>query len=148
MTNRDTWLGSAAALPATAAVVMAVMSGATSAHAAEDVFGLWQHPENGSLIETYPCGADLCARIKRISDGQATDQRNVDPELRGRAIVGLVIISQATREGPDSWSGRIYNRIDGRTYDGRLTLRDRDRLELTGCTAVVVCRTVSWRRTP
>ena len=59
-----------------------------------------------------------------------------------------MIVSQATREGPESWSGQIYNRIDGRTYDGRLTLKDRNRLELTGCTAVIICRTVSWRRVP
>lgn len=148
MSRHDNWVGGAAALLAIAAMVMAVVAVATEAHAAEDAFGVWQHPENGSLIETYPCGPGLCARIEKIADGQTTDHRNVDPEQRGRPILGLVIVSQATREGPDSWSGRIYNRIDGRTYEGRLTLKDRDRLELTGCTAVVICRTVSWRRAP
>ena len=148
MTKHDNWLGGAAALSAVAAVVVATFAVAIGAQAAEDVFGVWQHPDNGSLIETYPCGAGLCARIKKIADGQTTDHRNIDPELRGRPIVGLVIVSQATREGPESWSGQIYNRIDGRTYDGRLTLKDRNRLELTGCTAVIICRTVSWRRVP
>lgn len=131
-----------------AAVALPLAAAATSAHATEHVFGIWQHPENGSLIETYPCGPGLCARIKKVADGQATDHRNIDPEQRGRAIVGLAIVSQATREGPDSWSGRIYNRIDGHTYEGRMTLKDRDRLELMGCTAAAICRTVSWRRVP
>lgn len=113
-----------------------------------DAFGIWQHPENGSLIETYPCGGDMCAKIKKIADGQTTDRNNPDEALRGKPIIGLVIVSHATQAGPESWSGKIYNRIDGRTYEGQLTVKGRDRLELTGCTAVIVCRTVTWRRMP
>ncbi len=94
MTKPNTWTSRAAALFAFAIVVVTMLG---TAHAGEPVFGTWQHPENGSLIETYPCGANLCAKIKKIADGQATDHRNVDPDLRSRPIVGLVIVSQATK---------------------------------------------------
>jgi uncharacterized protein (DUF2147 family) len=116
------------------------------AQKAADALGLWEHPENGSRIELFGCGRGLCARIRRVTDGQRTDERNPDETLRSRPIIGLVIVEEARQTGPATWSGRLYNRIDGRTYDGQFTVKAAGRLEMTGCTAVVVCRTVVWRR--
>lgn len=137
--KRRTRLGLAAAMGLFA-------TGQAAGKSAGDVFGLWQHPENGSRIEIYPCAGLVCARIVRASDGQGTDTKNPDPNLRGRPVVGLVIIAGASQTGTATWSGDLYNRIDGRTYAGRIKLKSTDRIDLTGCMAVVLCRTVSWRR--
>jgi uncharacterized protein (DUF2147 family) len=133
------------------AVVLAVAAAlccATLAQALSEanVLGLWQHPENGSCIELYRCGEGLCARVVRIEDSQKTDDKNPDPNLRQRPIIGLVILSDAHPSGPLTWSGSLYNRADGRSYEGKITLTQQDQLILTGCTAIVLCRSVTWHR--
>ena len=125
---------------------VAVMPASAVAQRAEDAFGVWQHPDNDSVIEIYPCRDRLCGKILSIADGQRTDDKNPDPRLRGRPIKGLAIVDGAVRTGDDRWSGTLYNRNDGRDYDGHIRVLGRDRLELTGCAVVVLCRTVVWRR--
>jgi uncharacterized protein (DUF2147 family) len=120
---------------------------AAAAQDAEQAYGVWRHPDNGSRIRIYPCGHDeLCARILSVADAQRSDDRNPDPGLRERQIVGLVIVEGAGRTGDATWSGRLYNRTDGRHYDGHLRVVGPDRLELTGCAIVILCRSAVWHR--
>ncbi|HXF53942.1 MAG TPA: DUF2147 domain-containing protein [Hyphomicrobiaceae bacterium] len=119
---------------------------AAAAQTAEDAFGVWEHPENKSHVEIYKCGDGLCARIVKVVDGQKTDDKNPNEALRKRPIIGLVIMSGAKKTGPGQWQGSLYNRADGATYTGTLTVKSKDALDLQGCTAVVFCKTVTWKR--
>ena len=40
----------------------------------------------------------------------------------------------------------LYNRADGKNYSGTLTVKDKNALDLSGCVAVVLCRTTNWTR--
>ena len=133
------WLGLAGAL-LVGLVPMAL------AQTADDAFGVWKHPENGSHVEMYKCGDGLCAKIVKVADGQKTDDKNPDAGKRGRPIVGLVIMQGAKRSGDKGWSGSLYNRADGGTYAGKITVKSKDQIDLSGCTAVVLCKTVTWSR--
>jgi uncharacterized protein (DUF2147 family) len=121
-------------------------SGFAMADPADQAFGVWRHPENGSHVEMSKCGAGLCAKIVSIEDGQKTDDKNPDPALRGRPIVGLPIMTGAKKTGPESWSGSLYNRADGKTYAGTITVRSPDTLDLAGCVLSVFCKTLTWTR--
>jgi uncharacterized protein (DUF2147 family) len=123
-----------------------VASGSASAQTAEDAFGVWRHPENGSHVEMYKCGAGLCAKIVKSGDGQKTDDKNPDPAKKSRPIEGLVIMSGATKTGPSEWKGQLYNRADGGTYSGTLTVKSKSAIDLSGCTAAIFCKTVTWSR--
>jgi len=127
------------------AVCVSVGTG-LAAQTAETAFGTWQHPENGSHIELYACGNDLCAKITKVTDGQKFDDKNPEAEMRKRPIVGLVIMQGAKRAGPAQWAGSLYNRIDGGIYEGTIKVKSKDQIDLSGCTAVVICRTVTWSR--
>jgi uncharacterized protein (DUF2147 family) len=116
------------------------------AQTAEDAFGVWRHPENGSHVEMYKCGANLCAKIVKVVDAQKTDDKNPDASRRGRSVVGLVIMSGAKKTAANSWAGSIYNRADGGTYSGTITVKSKDALDLAGCTAVILCKTLMWTR--
>ncbi|MEW5964128.1 MAG: DUF2147 domain-containing protein [Pseudomonadota bacterium] len=131
---------------ATAAALMLFASTLAAAQSADDVFGIWRHPENGSHVEMYRCGDALCARIVRVEDGQKTDDKNPDPMKRNRSILGLAIMSGASPSGPASWKGELYNRADGKTYSGTATVKTKDSLELSGCSMIVWCKTVTWTR--
>jgi uncharacterized protein (DUF2147 family) len=116
------------------------------AQTADDAFGIWRHPENGSHVEMYKCGANLCAKIVKVVDGQKTDDKNPDAAKRSRPVVGLVIMSGAKKTGSASWAGSLYNRADGGTYSGTITVKNKDAIDLAGCTAVVLCKTLTWTR--
>jgi uncharacterized protein (DUF2147 family) len=118
----------------------------TAAQKAEDALGVWLNPENGSNVEFYKCGAGVCGRIVKVADGQKTDDKNPDPAKRNRPIVGLVIMQGAKQTGDNKWSGDLYNREDGKTYSGTVTIKSKDRLDLSGCVALVLCKTVTWTR--
>jgi uncharacterized protein (DUF2147 family) len=133
-----------------AAVLLLVLGsscGTASAQSADDAFGVWLNPENGSNIEFYKCGGDaLCAKLTKVTDGQKTDDKNPDPAKRNQPIVGLVIMENARRSGANKWSGSLYNRENGKSYSGTITVQSKDRLDLSGCVAGVFCRTVTWTR--
>ena len=133
---------------ATAAVLLglAMASARASAQAAEDAFGVWLNPENQSNVEFYRCGDGLCAKVTKVSDGQKTDDKNPDAAKRTRPIVGLVIMEGAKKSGDNKWSGTLYNRADGKSYSGTITVKSKSTLDLSGCVALVVCRTTTWTR--
>jgi uncharacterized protein (DUF2147 family) len=126
-----------------AAVALAAVAYAQSG---EDALGVWENPENKSHTEFYKCGGGVCAKIVKAVDGQKTDDKNPDPAKRNRPIVGLVIMQGAKKTGPTTWSGQLYNRADGKTYSGTLTVKSKTAVELSGCVAAIFCKTTTFRR--
>ena len=126
----------------------AALALATVAYAqtAEDAIGVWENPENKSHTEFYKCGEGLCAKLVKVVDGQKTDDKNPDAAKRDRPIVGLVIMEGAKKSGANKWSGTLYNRTDGKSYSGTITVKDKNSLDLSGCVALVLCRTTTWTR--
>ena len=122
------------------------MGGPALAQTAEDAFGVWLNPENQSNVEFNKCGEGLCAKITKVSDGQKTDDKNPDAAKRNRPVVGLVIMEGAKKSGANTWSGTLYNRADGKSYSGTVTVKAKNSLDLSGCVALVVCRTTTWTR--
>jgi uncharacterized protein (DUF2147 family) len=122
------------------------LAAAAYAQTAEDALGVWENPENKSHTEFYKCGASVCGKIVRVVDGQKTDDKNPDPAKRSRPIVGLVIMEGAKKTGPATWSGALYNRANGKTYSGTLTVKSKNAVELSGCVAAIFCKTVTFTR--
>ena len=129
-----------------ALLALSLASGPAAAQAAEDAFGVWLNPENQSNVEFYKCGDGLCAKITKVADGQKTDDKNPDTAKRSRPIVGLLIMEGAKRSGANKWSGMLYNRADGKSYSGTVTVKSKNSVDLSGCTAVILCRTTTWTR--
>ena len=130
----------------TAAALIGLAASIAKAQTAEDAFGVWEHPENKSHVQIYKCGQGLCAKIVKVVDGQKTDDKNPKPELKSRPIVGLVIMEGAQKTGPNQWQGSLYNRADGGTYSGTITVKSKNALDLQGCTVAIFCKTVTWTR--
>ena len=136
------WMAAAAAV-----LALRLASGAAAAQSADEAIGLWLNPENQSNVEFYKCGEGLCAKITKLAtDGAKTDEKNTDASKRERAILGLVIMDGAKKSGPAKWSGNLYNPNDGKTYAGTVTVKDKNTLDLSGCVALVLCRTSTWTR--
>ena len=125
-------------------LALALASSSASAQKADDAVGTWLNPDNGSNIEFYKCGGEgLCAKLTKVTDGQKTDDKNPDPAKRSLPIVGLVIMENAKKTGANKWSATLYNRENGKSYSGTITVKSKDALDLAGCVAAVLCRTVT-----
>ena len=122
-------------------------SGPASAQSADDAFGTWRHPDNGSHISVYQCGGGLCAKVVKVADPGRKDEKNPDPKLRTRSVVGVVIMSGAKKSGDKGWSGKLYNTQDGQTYNGTVTVVSKNTLKLEGCVlGGLVCQGPTWSR--
>jgi uncharacterized protein (DUF2147 family) len=128
-----------------AGAVSVMLAAAAFAQTAEDAIGVWES-EVKSQNEFYKCGDGLCGKILRVVDGQKTDDKNPDPAKKNRPIVGLVFMQGLKKTGPNTWSGNLYNRGDGKTYSGTLTVKSKDSIEVAGCVAAVFCSTTSFKR--
>ncbi len=129
------------------AALMGFAAGQGWAQKAEDAFGTWVHPDNGSHIRVSPCGGGLCATIVSVKDPSRTDDQNPNPKLRKRPVVGITIMSGAKKTGDKTWSGKLYNTLDGQTYNGTVTVVDKDHLKLQGCVlGGLICQGPTWTR--
>ena len=68
----------------------------------------------------------MCGKIVKVTDGQKTDDKNPDAAKRSRPIVGLVIMQGAKKTGANKWSGTLYNRADGKSYSGTVTVKSKN----------------------
>ena len=130
---------------AAAALTLALTPQTAAAQSAEDAVGTWRHPENGSHIRMYKCGSNLCGSIAKVKDGQKYDTKNPIQSKRKRSIIGMTIL-RARKTGAKKWSGSLYNRKDGKTYSGTVTVMSRNSLSLSGCAFGVFCKTATWSR--
>ena len=127
--------------------LLVLSAGPGWAQKAEDAFGTWVHPDNGSHIKVSQCGGGLCATVVKVQDPSRTDINNPDPKLRQRPIKGITIMSGAKKSGDKSWSGKLYNTQDGQTYSGTVTVVDKNHLQLQGCVlGGLICQGPTWTR--
>ena len=148
------------AIAATMGFAAAVLfsSASQSQAASVDPVGYWMKPdaERESKIQVFKCGSSkklLCAKIAWLKDPHDSkgkplvDVRNENPSLRGRQIVGLTIFTGLTPSAPSTWTGKIYNPEDGKTYSATLTVLSRSKILLKGCKAWLLCGERYWLRT-
>jgi len=119
-----------------------------AAQSADDAFGVWLHPENGSHIRVAKCsGGKLCATVIKPSEPGKTDVNNPDPALQDRKIKGLTLMSGAEKSGETTWSGQLYNPNDGQVYQGTITVVSQDKMKLEGCVlGGIICQGPTWTR--
>ncbi len=135
------------AMAALCAGVLVFGAGPSFAQSADDAFGVWLNPENGSHIKVAKCGGGLCATIVKVTDPSRKDVKNPDPKLRNRPVVGVTIMNGGKKSGEATWSGKLYNTLDGETYSGTVTVVDKTHLKLQGCVlGGLICQGPTWTR--
>ena len=131
----------------------ALITAATPALAAPDpAFGEWVTEEGLARVAVGPCSYDPalgCGAVTWLKDPvghPSRDIHNPDPALRGRPLVGILVVKDMRPEGPGRWfGGKIYEPQTGRTANGRLKALTGDRLQVTGC-ILVICEGETWTR--
>jgi uncharacterized protein (DUF2147 family) len=132
-----------------AAIGLICLSSAAVAGAPE---GTWLSEDGGTKVHLGHCGGKLCGTVVWLdvpNDPQTgkpkTDKHNPDPAKRARPLLGLQVVQGLTPNGPNKWSGQIYNADDGNTYSAHM-MPETNTAKVQGCVLGVLCKTQSWKR--
>ena len=103
--------------------------------------GLWYAEGGAAEVQVFPCADEFCGRVVWLrsplgEDGcELRDDKNPDSTLRGRPIVGLVVLTGLKPVFADQveWTGgSIYDHGTGHTYSCKARLERDDKLLLRG----------------
>ena len=136
------------------AALLAVLLAAPSAQAqgASEPVGIWQTQAGDARVKISKCGGGICGVIVSLREpiDPATgkpqvDNKNPNPALNSRPIVGLPLFSGMRPVGPAKWSGQIYNADDGSAYASNVSVTGADTLRVEGCVGML-CGGETWTR--
>jgi uncharacterized protein (DUF2147 family) len=134
--------------------VAAALLAAPSARAqgAGEPSGIWLTQAGDARVRVSKCGGGICGVIVGLKQpiDPATgkpqvDDKNPNPALAKRPMIGLPLFSGMHATGPGKWSGQIYNADDGSTYASNVAVTGPDTLRVEGCMGAF-CGGETWTR--
>src|SRR5471030_3302109 len=152
MQTRFSWEDSMARRLGFVLLILTALLGASpaSAQAGGDVSGIWLTQAGDARVRVSKCGGGICGVIVWLKDpiNPATgkpqvDDKNPNPSLARRPMIGLPLFSGMRPSGPNRWSGQIYNADDGSTYVSNVSLAGADILKVEGCMGAL-CGGENW----
>ena len=122
------------------------------AQGATDPTGVWQTQAGDARVKVSKCGGGICGVIVGLKEpiDPATgkpqvDDKNPNPGLKKRPMIGLPLFSGMQPTGPGKWSGQIYNADDGGTYASSVSVVGTNTLRVEGCVGAL-CGGETWTR--
>ena len=135
---------------ATLAAVLAAPS--ARAQGAGQPAGIWLIQAGDARVRVSKCGAGICGVVVGLKDPidpttgkPQVDDKNPNPALKRRPMIGLPLFSGMRPTAPGKWSGRIYNADDGSTYVSNVSVTGPDTLRVEGCVGAL-CGGENWTR--
>jgi uncharacterized protein (DUF2147 family) len=122
------------------------------AQGAGDPSGIWLTQAGDARVKVSKCGGGICGVVVGLKQpiDPATgkpqvDDKNPNPALAKRPMIGLPLFSSMHAAGPGKWSGQIYNADDGGTYESHVSVTGADTLRVEGCLGAF-CGGETWTR--
>ena len=134
--------------------LLLALPGASPARAqiAGDPSGIWLTQAGDAKVRVSKCGGGICGVVVWLREptDPATgkpqvDDKNPNPALRQRPMIGLPLFSGMRATAPGKWSGQIYNADDGSTYASNVSVTGQDTLRVEGCVGAL-CGGENWTR--
>jgi uncharacterized protein (DUF2147 family) len=138
-------------------VIIAIFAAVLAAQAAKaqaggEASGIWLTQAGDAKVRVSKCGGGICGVVVWLREpiDPATgkpqvDDKNHNPSLARRPIIGLPLFSGMRASGPNKWSGQIYNADDGNTYESKISVAGPDTLRVEGCVGPL-CGGETWTR--
>jgi uncharacterized protein (DUF2147 family) len=122
------------------------------AQGAGEPTGIWMTQAGDARVKVSKCSGGICGVIVGLKDPidpttgrPAVDNKNPNPSLATRPMIGLPLFSGMHPSGPNKWSGQIYNADDGNSYVSSVSLAGPDTLRVEGCVGAL-CGGETWTR--
>ncbi len=118
------------------------------------IAGKWLNPEGDVQIAIYQTSGKFSGRIvwlKNPTDEKGNirlDKRNPDPDLSKRPLIGTEVLKGFSYQAEGLWEGgTIYDLKTGRTFDCKITLLNRDKINVRAFVGIsALGRTETWSR--
>jgi uncharacterized protein (DUF2147 family) len=114
--------------------------------------GVWLTQAGDAKVKVSSCSDGICGVIVWLREPidaatgkPAVDDKNPNPALARRPMIGLPLFSGMRPDGPGRWSGQIYNADDGKSYDSHVSVPGPDSLRVEGCVGML-CGGETWTR--
>src|ERR1700680_1829202 len=99
------------------------------AQAGGEVSGIWLTQAGDAKVRVSKCGGGICGvviwlrePIDPATGKPQVDDKNHNPSLAKRPIIGLPLFSGMRASAPNKWSGTIYNADDGNSYASNISV--------------------------
>jgi uncharacterized protein (DUF2147 family) len=122
------------------------------AQAGGDPVGVWLTQAGDAKVKVTKCGGGICgvivwlkAPVDAATGKPAIDDKNPNPALAKRPMIGLPLFSGMQQAGPNKWTGQIYNADDGNSYASNISTSGPDTLRVEGCVGAL-CGGETWTR--
>lgn len=122
------------------------------AQAGGEPSGTWLTQAGDARVRVSKCGGGICGvvvwlrePVNPASGKPQVDDKNPNPALAKRPMIGLPLFSGMHSVGPGRWSGQIYNADDGSTYASNVSMSGPDTLRVEGCLGAF-CGGENWKR--
>ena len=132
----------------TTLLTVGLLTGLFAQNPPNAILGEWVSPKKDSRVLIYQQGAAYFGKITWGTGRSTKDEKNPDPALRSRNLVGSVILDKFSYDGNGTWKdGTIYDPRDGKTYACKMTLKDAGNLSIRGYVGVSLFgRTEVWTK--
>jgi len=141
--------------PGFALLILVALLGAplVKAQAGGEVTGIWLTQAGDAKVRVSKCGGGICGvivwlrdPINRMTGKPEVDDKNPNPALARRPMIGLALFTGMRPAGPNKWSGQIYDADDGKSYASSVTVAGPGSLRVEGCLGAF-CGGETWSRT-
>jgi len=135
------------------AMLTAVLGEAPAKAQSADPSGTWLTQAGDARVRVSRCGGGICGVVVWLRDPinpangkPQVDDKNPNPALARRPMIGLPLFSGMQPSGPGRWSGQIYNADDGNSYASNISMPGPDALKVEGCVGAGLCGGENWTR--
>ncbi len=125
-------------------LLLAIGLAAPAGAAAPGPIGRWITSSGNVGVTVRPCGPALCGAVSRVFANNSMEHPG--PATSPPARIGLQIMTDFHPDG-DGWTGRLFNRENGATYDCHMTLQGANSLVMRAYVGLPLFgKTQVWRR--
>jgi uncharacterized protein (DUF2147 family) len=135
-----------------AIAILAALLSVADAQTPADPTGIWLTQAGDAKVRVSRCRGGICgvvvwlrSPIDPATGRSAVDDKNRNPSLARRPMIGLPLFHGMSQSGPNKWSGTIYNADDGNTYASNVSVTGPGALRVEGCVGVL-CSGEVWTR--